>query len=112
VVGIVQPDADELADAGDARPEPRRALDQRQGGDVDRAEALDRRRRERVAGNIVDMGFERADPSSGIQETGLFLPARAVTQQFHGCRLSVEWKPVSVRHIDQPPSMMWIWPVV
>ncbi len=85
VVGIVQADADELADPSDAGPDPGIAAD---GGQVSRVERGNFRQpvgRQHVAGDVVHMGRQVADGAARIEKSGLFLPFRAISQELHPC---------------------------
>ena len=54
MVGVVETDADELADAGHAGPEPRLTVDQRQAGGIERGQLLQRVWIKEPAGDVVD----------------------------------------------------------
>jgi hypothetical protein len=54
VIGIVEADANELADAANARSETRRSLDARQARGIDLAEAVEGMGQQRVTRNVGD----------------------------------------------------------
>ena len=83
VVRIVQADADELAGARDARPDPRGAFDLGQARQVERGDRRETLGREQVASDVAKLGGQRADDAVLIEDAGLFLAARAVTKKFH-----------------------------
>jgi hypothetical protein len=80
VIGVVQADADELADVAHAGADARRAF---HGGQAFQVELLDL-----VQGSVIqygtvdvlDVGGQIADLAGLVEDAGLFLPHRAVTQ--------------------------------
>ena len=103
VIGVVQADADELADAGDARAEPRRAVDARQRRRIDLPQA--RRaspaaaRRRRGPGSTPD----RSRMSPSRRAARVSRARRAVSEQFHSSRESSQFTspdPVQLHHMS------------
>ena len=87
MIGIVQPDGDELAHIADAgakaQPGLRHALDQRQVSRVQRGKTRKPRRRQHIARNIGHMRRQIAHPALIVQQPRLFRARRPITQQFH-----------------------------
>jgi hypothetical protein len=111
--GVIEPNAHDLADAPHARPDPdwlccrfrepsgtcaRSASARRtykvQHRRVDLPEPVERRRRERVAGDVVDDAYEAPNLASSVQHAGLLFPGRSKAKKFH-CReprrYKMEW---------------------
>ena len=55
MVGIIEADAEELADRADAGPEPRIAVDERQRRGIERGESGEALRRQSGAGDVADV---------------------------------------------------------
>ena len=93
VLGVVEADAHEFADAADAGAECAVERHRPSGSDVEveRAELIERGGGERVAGEVVDDAGEAADVAGGVEDAGLFLAGRAEAEEFHG-----EWWSVRV----------------
>src|SRR5690606_16983309 len=98
VIGIVEADADELADLADARTDARCGGDERQRSGI---EALQPRKRFWRKGCAVDVGHmsgEIADIPISIEKARLFRARLSISQEFHV--------------LLQPPSMVRILPVM
>ena len=83
MVGIVEADGDDLADAGHRRPEARRSFHQRQRLGIEfaqRRQPFGRQHRSVDVRNLVRQG---TDASLAVQQARLLRPLRPVTQQFH-----------------------------
>ena len=83
MVGVVEPDADELASPGDARPEARGAIDTGQLRGVESGETAQTRGPQRIAGNVVDVRAEVAKSPGRVDHTGAFGAGRAVSDELH-----------------------------
>ena len=83
MVGVVQADADELADPGDAGADPRSAVDQRQRRRIDLRQPRQRFRQQRVAADVRDDARQIADLATVIEQAGLFLSGGTISEQFH-----------------------------
>ena len=107
VIGIVQPDTDELGRARHTGAKPRIRRHHRQGQGVKAAQPGKARIAEHIAGNIGDHAAKVADRAVAGQHPGLFRAPCPMSQQFHVvssfCRVQV---------LDQPPSITWAMPVV
>ena len=88
VIGIIQPDGDEIADIADARAEPRLAAHQRQLVGLELAQLGEAFRRQRLAGNVGHDFRQVADPALGIDHAGLFAAWCAEANKFH-CNLLI-----------------------
>jgi hypothetical protein len=84
VIGIVEPDTDELADAADASAKARLTRDERQRRGIERAKARKARIGQRVARDVVNVARKIADVSVGVDKTRFFLAFRPKAKQFHG----------------------------
>src|SRR3984957_8756635 len=89
VVGIIEPDGDEISHPADARPDPRLAFHQRQFFRIELFQLGEDAGRERVAGNIGDDFGQIADAALGIDHAGLFAAGCAVTNELHGSLLGI-----------------------
>src|SRR5579862_4165136 len=89
VVGIVQPDGDEIAHPADARPDPWLALHQRQLFRIELFQLGEVFRRQRLAGEIGNDFRQVANLALGVDHAGLFAAGGAVTNEFHGGLLGV-----------------------
>ena len=87
MIGIVQPDGDELADLADAgaKPQPllRGAVHQRQRLRVDVAKSRKAVGRQGLPGDIADMAGKVAHPTGFVQQAGLLGPGSPIAQKFH-----------------------------
>ena len=83
VVGIVEPDGDEIADPADARPDARIAAHQRQLVDLRLADLGEPLGRERLAGDVGHDLRQVADAALRIEDAGLFAAGRAVADELH-----------------------------
>ena len=83
MVGVVEADADELADAGDAGPEPRLTVHQRQAGGIERGQLLQRVWIKEPAGNVVDPARGVANAALAVDQTGLLPAYLSKSQKFH-----------------------------
>src|SRR3546814_10075787 len=82
VVGVVQADTDDLADAADAGADARVAVDLGQARRVDALQLVETAgKRGRV--DVGDHARKVADRAGCVQDARLFLPARAIAQQLH-----------------------------
>jgi hypothetical protein len=83
VIGVIEPDADELADASDTRPDAfvRRHDGQRRW--IELRETCERFGQERIARDIADDAGQVADRAAGIEKAGFFAAGSAVSQQLH-----------------------------
>ena len=84
VLGVIEADAHEFADAGDARADADARFDERQLFGIDGAEFRQRGVREGSAGNVVDHADEAANLAGSVDEAGFFLTGRTEAKQFHG----------------------------
>src|SRR5580693_1812024 len=84
VVGIIQPDGDEIAHPADARPDPRLAFDQGQLGRIEFLQLGKALRRQRFAGEIGNDFRQIANLALVVDHAGLFAAGCAVTNEFHG----------------------------
>ena len=83
VIGVVEADAEEFADAGDAGADAGVAGDDGQGVGIDAAEVLEGIGQEGRASDVGQDVSERADVAFGVEEAGLFVARVAVAQEFH-----------------------------
>jgi hypothetical protein len=83
VVGEVQPDADEVAHAAHARPEPRPFRRERQRGGVLSADALNRSGGQRLSGDVRHDAAEVANAALRIDQAGTFRAALSEPHQLH-----------------------------
>jgi hypothetical protein len=83
MIGIVQPDAKKLADACDARPDARLALDQRQRRGVDRCKASKAFGRNCLAIDVRNVRGQIAQAPFTIYQPGLFGPGLTIANQLH-----------------------------
>src|SRR6266567_2182735 len=84
MVGVVQPDGDEIANLADAGPDARIAAHERQLFRLELAQFVEARWRERGAGNVGNDFGKIADAAFGIEHAGLFASWCAVTDELHG----------------------------
>jgi len=84
VVGIVEPDGDEIGDAADAGAEARIAANERQLVDRRLANLGQALGRQRVGGDIRHHLREVADAAFGVDDSGLLTAARAEADELHG----------------------------
>ena len=84
MVGIVEPDGDEVADPADAGAEPGLAADQRQLVDRRLADLGEPLGRQRLPGDIGHHLREVADAPFGVDDSGLFATVRAEADELHG----------------------------
>ena len=103
MVGIVQPDADELAGARDAGAKPGRRIDHGQRCGVDAAQPGKTFVRQGRTGNVGNYAREIPDGAVLVHKAGAFGPLWPVAKKFHA---------VSFQTFDQPPSITWATPVV
>src|SRR6266511_1715910 len=89
MVGIVEPDGDEVGDAADAGAEPRLAGDERQLLDRRLADLGEPCGRERLPGNVRHHFRQVADASFGIDDSRLFAAAWAEADELHGFSLGL-----------------------
>ena len=80
---IVEADRDDFGHRADARPEPRRARNERQARRIDRSEPRERGRGEGRAIDIADNAGQVADLAVAIEEAGFFLTGRTVAKKLH-----------------------------
>src|SRR5262245_27269300 len=97
VVGIVEPDGDEIADPADAGAEAGIAVHQRQLRDRRLADFRQALGRQRLPRDVRHQLGEIADPPLGIDNSGLLAAARAEANQLHGAlsflvELSSRWR--------------------
>ena len=83
VVGVVQADGDEFGDVVDWCAEARIAVNQRQGGRIDRGDFGQTGGRQRFAVDILDQGRQVANAARTVEQSGLLLAHGAITNQFH-----------------------------
>jgi hypothetical protein len=81
VIGIVQPDADELAGSGNAGAKARAAADDRQAVDIELLGPT--HIADRVAADIGDHAAQVPDLAILVEDTRLFRPKGSVPQKFH-----------------------------
>ena len=82
VIGVVQADADELADLPDARADARLARRQRQRSRIDRAQPRETRVGQHIAGQVRHLR-DRSRIRPSASSIRLFLAGRAIAKQFH-----------------------------
>ena len=80
MVGVVEADADELADLADAGTDAQVARCEGQLGGIQRRELLQGVRQQRGACDVGDMGAEVPDLSILVQQAGLLATFRAIAQ--------------------------------
>jgi hypothetical protein len=78
MVGVVEADGDEIADAGERHAEPRLAGDRGQIVDVGARQPGLAFGRDQIGGDVVDDAGEIADIALAVENARLFLPGRAV----------------------------------
>ncbi len=83
MIGIVEADADELADAGNARAVTRTGRGEGERRRIDGGDLCQASIGEGIAGDVVDHTGEVADLAIGIDEAGFFSARRAEAEQFH-----------------------------
>ena len=83
MVDIVQPDGDELRDAGDGGAQPRLAADGGKLGGVELGKLLQRSRRVGCAIEIPDLLRQVAQLAGFVDQALLFRALRAVTNKLH-----------------------------
>jgi hypothetical protein len=83
VVGIIEPDGDEIADAADASADARLALHQRQLFRLELAQLVQARGRQRCTRDVGDHLRQVADAAFLIDHAGLFAAGRAIANEFH-----------------------------
>ena len=84
MVGVIQSNRDELADAGHRAAQTRRALDQRQLLGFEFAQPGQRRIAELVRANVLDHSAQVAQLAVGINLAWFFFSGFAVANKFHG----------------------------
>src|SRR5580700_2312075 len=89
MVGIIEPDGDEIAGPGDARPDPRLAFHQWQFFRIELFQLGKAAGREHVGGNVGNDFRQIADVAFGIDQAGFFAAGCAVTNEFHGSLLGI-----------------------
>src|SRR5690606_5601353 len=89
MVGIVQPDADELADIGHAGADALAGIEFGQHADIGGADFRQAFGGQRLAADIADDAGEIADGAVLGQDGGLFCALGANAEQFHGSGLPV-----------------------
>jgi hypothetical protein len=100
MVGIIQTDADELADAPDARADAQAGRQFRKATDIEIAKTLQSLRQEHGAGDIGNDRGQIAKRPFAVEQRGFFTTFLADTQQFHSSILP------RLSQAAQPPSMM------
>ena len=80
---IIEADRDDLGHPTDAGAEPRRARDERQGCQIERAQPIECGRHERLAVDVADCTGEVADLAVAIEHAGFFLTGWAIAQELH-----------------------------
>ena len=83
MVGVIEPDADELARAGHWHAQSDLRVDEGERGRVDGGQLLERGGREHVAANVGDDSAQVAALSGGVNESGTFGADGAVANEFH-----------------------------
>ncbi len=83
VVAIIQPNGDEFRDAGHGRTQPRLAVDGREFGGIEAGELGQRGRRIGLAIEVFHMIGQIAQLTRFIDQAGLFLANRTVTNKLH-----------------------------
>src|SRR3981081_4583878 len=89
VVGIIEPDGDQVADPADAGGEARIAANQRQLLDCRLADFREALGRQRVPGDIGHHLGEIADTPFGVDDSRLFAAVRAEADELHGSTVSL-----------------------
>jgi hypothetical protein len=84
VVGVIEPDADELGHRGDRRREPWRTLNARQVQRVQGLQARQPARRQSARIDIRQHAGKVADLSRRAQKPGPFVAAWTIAQKLHG----------------------------
>ena len=82
VIGIVEADGHDLADAGHGRSQSRVSADLEQRGGVKRRQPRDALREQDVAGDVIDLPGEIAEAAVRIDEAGFLPPRGTVANQF------------------------------
>src|SRR3546814_15988413 len=80
----MEPDREELARAGDRRPQPFGRRDQRQRGEIDRAERAQALGRQFGGAETGDHARAIANPAIGVDRAGFFVAGVSETPQLHG----------------------------
>ena len=83
VIGIIEADADEFADAADAGADAGSAGDERERRRIESGDALEGVGREGFACEIGDYGGEVADLVGFVEQAGFFFAGLTVAQEFH-----------------------------
>ena len=83
MVAVVQSDAEKFRHHADGSPDARRALNQRQCLKIERPDTVQALASERGSGDVRDHAREVADRAFLIENSGLFLPNRAVAKKLH-----------------------------
>ncbi len=83
MIGIVQPNADELSYLSNTGSESLRALDDRKRRQIELAKTIDSVREKRLPRDIGDDAGQIANLVVRIQEAGLFPTGRTVAKEFH-----------------------------
>src|SRR6185295_8266441 len=83
VIGIVEADGDDLADARDRRTKALLPAHHRQALDLQPAQRLEAGRRQRRAVDLLQLLAEVAQLAVAVDQARLFLPGPAIAHQFH-----------------------------
>ena len=83
MIGVVEPDAEQLADTAHRAAEPRFRLDRGQRCGIDRRDSRQALRREHRAVDVDDVPRQIAHSTAGIQDAGLLGARLAVPDQLH-----------------------------
>ena len=83
VVGIIEPDGDEIANPPQARPDSGRAPHRRQGFRLELGQTRERARSERVGVDVLDDLAEVPELTGLVDERRLLLARPAISREFH-----------------------------
>src|SRR5262249_20133495 len=91
MIGVVEPDADHLADARERAAEPLSPAHRRQAGALHAAQALEAGWRQDVGGDVLHDPREIAQDAVGSDESGFLLIRAAIADELHW-RGSLSWR--------------------
>ena len=84
MVGVVEPDGDEVAHLADAGAEPRPAGDHLEPLEVGLPDLGEAAGGQRLAVDVLHHARQVADLAVGVDDAGLLAAGRAVADEFHG----------------------------
>jgi hypothetical protein len=116
VVGVVQADADQLADMGDGRADAHAGLDLRQAQRVNGAQFIERPRIEHPRADIEDVLRQVAQAAISGDQRRFLLAHRAIAQQFHalfsGCSARTRTPLISPSTSNRRGTYLSPWPSI